>query len=173
MGWSINKLGHLDLSGCFMAHGYDMFAVEKLAREYYAAELTELVAWDGLEIRGMTSERKFLHLIRRHGHGEPPLNALMDIDLRRVECLPILKLAVTGKLPVNVYRQEGKRGKIDKVEVVVKGLDANYIVVLGCFKDHYIVRSAYPANKTYVEKIRKNGTLIEDIRPNDNREAMQ
>lgn len=167
MGWRVDGLGHLDLSSCFMKRSYDMFEVEKLAREYYFAELTELVAWDGLEVKGMNNERKFLHLVCRHGRGEPPLNPLADIDLRRVECLPILKAAVVGDLPVNVYRQENKRGTVDKVEVVVKGTETDYVVVLAPLKGHYVIRSAYPAGETYVEKVKRCSTLIERIRPAD------
>ncbi|WP_172136093.1 hypothetical protein [Adlercreutzia sp. ZJ473] len=141
-----------------------MFAVEKLAREYYFEEIVDLTAWDGTAIEGMDSENEFLHLACKHGRGKPPLNALMDIDVERVRRLPILKAAVTGKLNADVYRQVRKNKTVDKVEIIVNGEDADYIVVLGCVKDHYVVRSAYPADETYVTKVKKTGELVERIR---------
>ena len=70
----IDKYGHLDLSSCYMRMGYDMFKVMNVSHEYYFAELQNLVAWDGLPIRGMNSEAKWRHLICKHGHDGPEIN---------------------------------------------------------------------------------------------------
>lgn len=165
MSWSIDSLGRLDLSNCMLKFVHDMFAVERLAREYYFEELTNLVSWDGKEVRGMEKERQYLHLVCKHGHAEPPLNVLMDIDTERVSRLPILKAAVTGKLPVRVFQQVRKNKQIDKIEVVVEGRDVDYVVILGCVKDYYVIRSAYPADETYISKVANSGVLIETIEP--------
>lgn len=162
MEWALDEAGHLDLTPCYMKNDYDMFKVEELARAYYFTELQDLIARDGKEVRGLSDEKKFLHLVCKHGHGNPPLNQLVDLDLSRIERLPVLKAAVSGLLPVDIYRQVSK-GKTDKVELVVSGGDKNYVVVLGCVKDYYIVRSAYPANDLYTKKIKRTGDLVESI----------
>ena len=164
MAYTFDETGCLDLSGCMLRFDYDKFAVEEIAREYYYAELTSLVAWDGTPIKGMQHENQYRHMVCKHGRGRGDFNILMDLDVKRVARLPILKQAVTGMLDVDVYRQTEKN-KNDKVEVVVHGPHQDYVVALGCRRGCYIVHSAYPADETYVEKIRRTGELIEEIRP--------
>ena len=103
MSYQIDSNGHLDLSTCYMRNGYDMFGVERVAREYYFAELLNLRAWDGRPVRGMNSERKYLHLVCRHGRDAGPLNQLMDLDLKRIVALPVLKAVVEGRVRADVY----------------------------------------------------------------------
>lgn len=164
MTFQLDQNGHLDLAQCFMKRDYDMFKVEQVARDYYFTELTELTAWDGVKVLGMNSERKFLHLICKHGHDSGPLNQLLDLDIKRIELLPVLKAVVEGKIRADVYRQATRTG-IDKIEIVVGGLDENYIVVLGSFQDHYVIRSAYPGGDLYPAKIKKRAVLIHSITP--------
>lgn len=147
-----------------MKRGYDMFEVEKVAREYYFAELLDLRAWDGKAVRGMNSERKYLHLVCKHGRDSGALNRLMNLDLKRIIALPVLKAVVEGRVRADVYRQTTRTGE-DKLEIVVDGPDANYIVVLGCFSDHYIVRSAYPGGDIYPNRVKQRATLIHSIIP--------
>lgn len=69
-------------------------------------------------------------------------------------------------MDVDVYRQVNRRGNIDSVEVVVTGPDQDYVVVLGCFPGHYVLRFAYPAGSSYVRgKVMRDGELVERIRP--------
>lgn len=164
MDYQLNKDGHLDLTTCFMKHGYDMFKVEQIARNYYFAELVELTAWDGMRVHGMNDERKFLHLVCKHGHDGGQLNQLLDLDLRRIELLPVLKAVVEGKVRADVYKQSTRTG-VDKVEIVVGDKDKNYIVVLGCFEGYYVIRSAYPGGDHYPTKVKERATLIHSIIP--------
>lgn len=160
MTWAVDDLGHLDLGSCFMKRHYDMFKVEETAREYYFGELQDLTAWDGTKVKGMGSERKYQHLVCMHGHDEPPLNPMTDIDIERVRLLPLLKAVVTGEVAADVYREVRKNKAVDKVEIVVDGPDEGYVVVLGCVGGHYVVRSAYPAAETYVKRVRARAALI-------------
>ncbi len=166
MAYSFDSNGHLDLSQCFMNTHYDMFKVRDTAREYYYSEMQDLVAWDGLPLRGMEHEAKWLHLICKHGHdNRKPLNPLTDIELSRVKTLPIAKLVITGKLDIDVYQQINKKKNTDNLEVVCSGFDTNYLVVLGKFDGYYILRSAYPADSKYIRnKVIPRSTLIEQIR---------
>ena len=136
-----------------------------MARNYYFSELTHLTAWDGTPIKGMYDERKFRHLICKHDHDKGDLNPLKDIDVRRVECLPVLRAAVEGKLPADIYEQCSK-SKVDRVEVVVGGPNVDYVVVLGCVKGAYILRSAYPGGEQYVETLKTRGRFVGSIGPN-------
>lgn len=163
MAYAFDNNGCLDLSGCLLKFDYDKFAVERIAREYYFAELTHLIAWDGTPIKGMQHEQQYRHMVCKHGKSRGDFNILMNLDVKRAARLPIFKLAVTGKLDVDVYRQVDRK-KEDKVEVVVRGPHQDYVVALGCVKNAYIVHSAYPADWTYVEKIKDTGELIEEIR---------
>ena len=165
MSWSLNSDGHLDLSGCYLSRGYDWFSVEGVAREYYFSEMAGLVAWDGREVFGLLDERRLCHLICRHGRGELPLNPLMDIDINRVERLPIMRGAIRGELPVDLYRQT-ERKKEDIIEVVVGAMDKNYVVVLALIDGRYRVRTAYPADERYVTgKVMRDGEHIGSISP--------
>lgn len=166
MSYSLDSNGHLDLSPCLLRMRYDMFKVRDVSHEFYYAEMQNLVAWNGLPLRGMASEAKWLHLICKHNHDRGPLNPLTDIELSRVETLPIAKLAITGRLEVDVYQQTNRKKGIDNLEVVCSGLDTNYLVVLGKFADHYVLRSAYPAGSKYInDKVIPRSTLIERFRP--------
>ena len=161
--WSIDADGHLDLSGCYLSMGYDWFSVESVARAYYFSEMKELIAWDGRAVTGLIDERRFCHLICKHGRGELPLNPLTDIDIRRVEGLPVMRSAIRGELPVELYRQvRGK--KEDVIEVVVNTTDENYVVVLALVEGCYKVRSAYPAGERYVRnKVMRDGEHMGSI----------
>lgn len=160
----IDGIGHLDLSSCFQAMHYDMLKVEQAARLYFFTELQNLTAWDGTPIKGMNTERKFLHLACKHGKDNPPLNPLLDLDIERIKRLPTLKRTLLGEEDIDIYRQINKRGKEDKLEPVVSGEDRNYIVVLGVLNGFYIVRSAYPAGNSYAEKTKRRSKLIGCIR---------
>lgn len=165
MAYSLDQNGHLDLAPCLLKTHYDMFKVRDISREYYETEMLDLVAWNNLPLRGMKSEAKWLHLICKHGRDRGPLNPLEDIELSRVETLPIAKLVITGKLDVDVYQQVNRKNGIDNLEVVCSGLDTDYLVVLGKFEDHYVLRSAYPAGSKYIQnKVIPRGRLIERIR---------
>ncbi len=164
MAYGLDQIGHLDLTPCFMKHGYDWFAVERLAREYYFSELINLQAWDGITIRGMNDERKFLHLICKHGHDSGPVNQLMDLDIKRIAALPVLKAVVEGRVRADVYRQTTRTGE-DKIEIVVDGPDTNYIVVLGCVRNYYIIRSAYPGGDIYPERVKRRSNFVQSIIP--------
>lgn len=164
VSYGIDGAGHLDLTPCFMHSGYDMLAVEGIARAYYFAELIRLHAWDGTRVRGMDSERKFRHLVCKHGRDGGILNPLVDLDLKRIGLLPRLKEVVEGRTRADVYAQTSRRGT-DKIEIVTSGVDANYMVVLGCVKGSYIVRSAYPAARRYLERVMRTSAFVESILP--------
>lgn len=165
MDYWIDKYGHLDLSSCYMRMGYDMFKVMNVSHEYYFAELQNLVAWDGLPIRGMNSEAKWRHLICKHGHDGPEINPIRDIELERVKLLPLIKKTISGLGDIDIYWQTNKKGNTDKIEIVVSGSDADYLVSLGYFDDHYVLRSAYHAGDAYIrKKVIPRGTLVKRIR---------
>lgn len=157
--------GRLDISSCSTGMLYDMFKVMDVSHRYYFSELQDLVAWDGLPIIGMNSEDKWRHLICKHSKDRPPINPLVDIDLGRVVRLPVIKRVVTGKLDINVYRQQNRKGGVDVVQVVVSGIEEDYLVSLGTFGNHYVLRSAYPAGRRYIQnKVIPNGELIGRLR---------
>lgn len=164
MGYSLTDKGHLDLSSCFMHMSYDMFAVCNLSYEYYFSEMTDLVAWDGLPVTGMRSENKWRHLVCKHKRDRLPFNAISDLDLKRIELLPLAKEVIAGRRDIDIYEQQ-KRGKTDKIQIIISGADINYLVCLGYFGDYYILRSAYPAGQRYIsDKVIKQGHLVEEIR---------
>lgn len=164
MAYSIDVSGHLDLSPCFRGLGCDMMLASQISHEFYFSELQNLVAWDGLEVRGMNSEAKWRHLVCKHGCDSEPMNPIANLELKRVRSLPILKRAVSGTIGVDIYSQVGRRGGDDRVELVVDGADKDYLVSLGYFGNHYVLRSAYPAGSSYAERARKRGVLINKIR---------
>ena len=164
MAYSLDADGHLDLSPCYRGFSCDMVLASQISHEFYFSELQNLYAWDGLEVRGMCSEAKWRHLVCKHGHDSLPMNPITSLELGRVKTLPVLKRAIEGAINVDVYSQVGRRGGEDRIELVVDGVDRDYLVSLGFFGDHYVVRSAYPAGSAYAERSRKRGALIERIR---------
>ena len=92
------------------------------------------------------------------------MNPVTSLELERVKRLPVLKRAVEGRMNVDIYAQTGKRGGVDRIELVVDGADRNYLVVLGFFDDYYVLRSAYPSGEDYAAKTKSRGTLIDSIR---------
>ena len=164
MAYSIDSDGHLDLSQCYRGFGCNMVLASQISHEYYFSELQNLFAWDGLEVRGMRSEAKWRHLVCKHGHDAEPMNPITSLELGRVRTLPVLKRAITGEVNVDVYSQVGRRCGEDRIELVVDGIDRDYLVSLGFFGDYYVLRSAYPAGTAYAERSRKRGVLIERIR---------
>ena len=165
MGYRIDEHGHLDLSSCYMQSRYDMYRVMDVSHEYFFTELQNLVAWDGVPIVGMASEDKWRHLICKHGHDRRDMNPLVDIELERVRLLPLIKKTVSGLGDIDIYRQTNKKGGADKIEIVVSGSDADYLVCLGCLGGHYVLRSAYHAGYRYIrDKVIPRGTLLESIR---------
>ena len=164
MAYSIDRDGHLDLSPCYHGLGCDLMLASQISHEFYFSELQDLVAWDGLEVRGMNSEAKWRHLVCKHGHDSEPMNPITNLELGRVGTLPVLKRAVSGFLNVDIYSQRGKRGGEDRIELVVDGIDRDYLVSLGFFGDHYVLRSAYPAGHSYAERARKRGVLLDKMR---------
>ena len=164
MAYSLDSDGHLDLSPCYHGFGCDMMLASQISHEFYFSELQNLVAWDGLEVRGMGSEAKWRHLVCKHGHDSEPMNPITSLELGRVRTLPVLKRAIGGLISVDIYSQVGRRGGEDRVELVVDGIDRDYLVSLGFFGDHYVLRSAYPAGARYAERTRKRGELLDQIR---------
>lgn len=168
MAYSLDGNGHLDLSPCYLGFGYDYFSLEALSKEYFYAELCDLVAWDGTPIVGMRDpkERPWRHLACKHGHDKGPLNQIADLDPTRIARFPVLRDVVMGLRDIDVYEQAGRGGNPDKIEIVSRGVDRCYLVALGVVSGGYRIRSAYPAGETYVARIEKRtGTLIESIRP--------
>lgn len=164
MAYSIDGGGHLDLSPCYRGFGCDLMLASQISHEHFFSELQNLVAWDGLEVRGMRSESKWRHLVCKHGHDSEPMNPITSLELGRVRTLPVLKRAVSGSISVDVYSQVGRRGGSDRIELVVDGADKDYLVSLGFFGDHYVLRSAYPAGSKYAERTRTRGVLLNKIR---------
>lgn len=161
----IDAKGHLDLSSCSTGMHYDMFKVMNLSHQYYFSHLQNLVAWDGLPIIGMDSEKKWHHLICKHGKDKSSINPIIDIDLDRVMRLPVIKRVVTGQLDIDIYKQVNRKGNVDKVQVVVSGIEQDYLVSLGFFGDHYVLRSAYHAGSRYIHgKVIPSGELICQLR---------
>lgn len=71
---------------------------------------------------------------------------------------------VVGAVMCPVDKKVGVVGKIvDKVELVVDGPEVDYLVSLGFFETHYIVRSAYPAGARYAKRVRERGTYCGSI----------
>ena len=100
----------------------------------------------------------------KHNQCDGTLNPLSDLDLKRIECLPLLKAVVEGRVRADVYKQPTRNGE-DKIEIVVDGPDVDYMVVLGCVKGYYIIRSAYPAGSRYVNRVKERSVLAEQIIP--------
>ncbi len=168
MGYSLDANGHLDLSPCFHSFCYDYFKLESLSKEYFYAELCDLVAWDGTPIIGMREpkERPWRHLACKHNHDRGPINQIMDLDPTRIARFPVLKDVVMGLRAIDVYEQAGHGRGPDKIEIVARGIDRAYLVALGVVRGGYRIRSAYPAGEKYVERIEKRtGSLVERIRP--------
>ena len=164
MAYSIDAGGHLDLSPCYHGFGCDMMLASQISHEYFFSELQDLVAWDGLPVRGMRSEAKWRHLVCKHGHDSEPMNPVTNLELGRVRTLPVLKRAVEGDVNVDIFVQTGRRGGEDRIELVVDGVDRDYLVSLGYFGDHYVLRSAYPAGSAYARRARERGVLLDSIR---------
>lgn len=163
MAYAIDCEGHLDLSPCYKGMGCDMMLASEISHEYFFAELQDLVAWDGLPIRGMGTEAKWRHLVCGHGKDGLPMNPMTDLELERVRRLPVLKGVVRGEFPVDLYMQCNRKGIVDKVELVVDGPEVDYLVSLGFLETHYIVRSAYPAGARYAKRVRERGTYCGSI----------
>ncbi|MBD9104559.1 MAG: hypothetical protein EGQ03_04740 [Collinsella aerofaciens] len=163
MTYSIDGNGHLDLSPCYRGLGCDMMLAAEISHQFFFAELQNLVAWDGLPVRGMGSEAKWRHLVCKHGKDGLPMNPLTDLELERVKRLPVLKEVVGGRLPIDLYAQYNRRGTVDKVELVVDGPEADYLVSLGFFETYYVLRSAYHAGASYARRVRERGTYCGSI----------
>lgn len=153
MEYSIDQDGHLDLSRYFLGFGYDMFQVRDVSHDYFFAELTRPLYWNGLPVIGLNSEAKWRHLICVHGRDGLPLNPIMDIELERVKRLPLIPKVLDRRIDLDIFRQTNRRGKEDSISVVATGPDINYLVTLGALPGKYIFRSAYPAGSKYVGKI--------------------
>lgn len=163
MAYLFDRDGHLDLSSCYRGLGCDMMLASQISREYYFAELQNLVAWDGLEIRGMRSEAKWRHPVCKHGHDGLPMNPILDLEIERVKRLPLIRPVVSGLVPVDIIAQKNRKGGVDRVELVVGGQDEDYLVSLGFFGDHYVLRSAFPAGRKYAKRVRERGELYLQI----------
>lgn len=164
MTFSIDANGHLDFSQCFMKRCYDMHAISEMTHEYHFSELCHLHAWDGTRIMQMEHERKWRHLVCKHGKDKGPFNPLLDIEIERARRLPVLKEVIQGNKEIDIYAQSNKSGGIDKIEMVVSGIDEDYMVVLGCLNGGYVVRSAYPAGHHYIQKVIQRSNLIDQIK---------
>lgn len=165
MAYSLDSDGHLDLSPCFMGFGCDKMLAAEISREYFFSEMQGLVAWDGTRIAGLEHEGTWVKLVAKHKARRKPFNPVCDLDLERVKRLPVLKMAVTGGLAVDVYAQCRDGGQSDAIQVVVSGIDENYVVVLGRVRQTYVLRSAYMGDEGYTRKIVARGSLMKEIRP--------
>ena len=153
MRYSIDQSGYLDLSRYFLSFSYDMFQIRDTSHDYYFAELTKPLYWNGLPVIGLNSEAKWRHLICVHGRDGLPLNPITDIEIERVKRLPLIPRVIERQLDLDIFRQKNKQGKEDSVSVIASGPDINYLVSLGTLPGKYVFRSAYPAGRKYVEKI--------------------
>ena len=90
MEYSIDLDGHLDLSRYVLGFGDDMFQVRDVSHDYFLAELTRPLYCNGLPVIGLNSEAKWRHLICVHGRDGLPLNPITDIELERVQRLPLI-----------------------------------------------------------------------------------
>lgn len=163
-GYSLDRDGHLDLGPCYRGLACDMILASRISREYYDGELLDLVTWDGRPVTNMGYESTWLHLVSKHGKSREQFNPLTNLDLNRVVRLPVLKATVEGRMPAEVYLQRQK-GREDKVQVVVSGIDRDYVVVLGSVAKGYVLRTAYPGDEKYTGKIRARGELLGRIGP--------
>lgn len=164
MTYRVDSSWHLDLSPCYRGLGCDLIMAAGISLEYFKSEMQGLTAWDGTEIRGLEYEGTWEKLVSKHKMRTRPFNPLVSLDLNRVIRLPLLKAVVTGMVEANVYHSCYK-GKESAVQVVVSGIDKDYVVVLGMVKDYYVLRSAYPGDESYSEKIARRGELVDMIRP--------
>lgn len=164
MPYHVDRNWHLDLSPCYRGMSCDLIMAASISLEYYKSEMQGLTAWNGTAIRGLEYDGTWEKLVSKHKTRTKPFNPLVSLDLNRVIRLPLLKAVVTGMVEANVYRNCYK-GKESAVQVVVSGIDRDYVVVLGMVKDYYVLRSAYPGDESYSEKIAKRGELIDMIRP--------
>lgn len=162
--YSIDSDGHLDLSQCFHGLTCDMMLASKISRSYYESQLLNLVAWDSTPVTNMRYDSTWMHLVSKHGKSREQFNPILNLDLNRVVRLPVLKATVEGRLMADVYLQR-QRGREDRLQVLVSGIDKDYVVVLGSVANGYVLRSAYLGDEKYTEKIRARGELIERIEP--------
>lgn len=163
MAYSVDENWHIDLSPCYQGFGCDLIMAKDISFEYCKSEMQSLVAWDGTPIKGLEHEGTWEKLVSKHKTRTNPFNPLMSLDLNRVVRLPLLKAVVTGMVNADVYQSQYK-GKKSMIQIVVSGIDENYVVVLGAIKDGYVIRSAYPSDERYSRKIALRGTLVDRIR---------
>ncbi|EMZ42670.1 hypothetical protein HMPREF1091_00228 [Atopobium minutum 10063974] len=165
MSYSIDASGYLDLSKCYKGLGCDLFLASSLSKEFYFSELQNLIAWDGTHIINLQYESTWWHLVSRHEMGREKMNPLTHLDLERVKRLPLLKQVLLGNVAADVYKQTNKKGKIDVVQLVIDPKNENYLVLLGLVGNEYIIRSAYPSDSNYVNKVKKRSVFTSKIRP--------
>lgn len=108
MEYSIDQNGYLDLSRYFLSFGYDMFQVRDVSHDYFFAELTRPLYWNGLPVIGLNSEAKWRHLICGHGRDGLPLNPITDIELERVKRLPLIPKVLDRQIDLDIFRQTNK-----------------------------------------------------------------
>lgn len=165
MSYSIDANGHLDLSPCYQGLRCDYLKASEISHEFFFAEMQGLVAWDGTRITGTNHEGTWVKLVAKHNAPRKPFNPLVNLDLNRVVRLPVLKETLLGHMPTDVFSQQREKAAPDTLQLVVSGIDKDYVVVLGRVKGSYVLRSAYPGDQKYSEKVRARSTLIERIRP--------
>lgn len=163
MAYSIDSDGHLDLSPCYRGLNCDKMMARDIAREYFFSQMQDLTAWDGTIIKGLEHEGTFVKLVAKHRSIRKPFNPICDLDINRVVRLPVLKATVTGCVDADVYEQTYMK-QTSAIQVVVSGVDADYVVVLGKVKGFYVLRSAYLGDEGYTKKVRERGILIDKIR---------
>lgn len=163
MAYSVNNDLHLDLSACYRGFNCDLILAANISKEYYFAEMQELVAWDGTPINGLEYEGTWEKLVSKHKGRKKPFNPLVYLDLNRAVRLPLLKAVITGHVDADVYHSTYE-GQESVIQTVVSSAEKNYVVVLGMVNGLYVIRSAYPGDERTTEKIRRRDDLIKRIR---------